>query len=45
MPVADEDTALAERVRAECAEQGIPEKVEDPAILANVWTLAFAGSE
>lgn len=27
----------------ECAEQGIPEKVEDPAIIANVVTLAFEG--
>jgi hypothetical protein len=31
------------RVRRECAEQGIPEKVEDPAIIANVVTLAFEG--
>jgi hypothetical protein len=31
------------RVRKECAEQGVPEKVEDPAIIANVVTLAFEG--
>jgi hypothetical protein len=31
------------RVRRECVEQGIPEKVEDPAIIANVVTLAFEG--
>lgn len=31
------------RVRRECAEQGVPEKVEDPAIIANVVTLAFEG--
>jgi hypothetical protein len=34
---------ISARVRRECAEQGIPEKVEDPVIIANVVTLAFEG--
>lgn len=31
------------RVQRECTEQGVPEKVEDPVIIANVVTLAFEG--
>jgi hypothetical protein len=45
VPVDHDDAALAERVRAECAEQGLPEKVEDPAVIAAVATLAYAGAE
>jgi len=41
-PRADVD-GISARVRRECAEQGVPEKVEDPAIIANVVTLAFEG--
>jgi hypothetical protein len=39
---ADPD-GIAVRVQRYCADQGIPEKVEDPAIIANVVTLAFEG--
>ena len=39
-----ETNGIAERVRRECAEQGIPEKVEDGVILAKIVTLAFDGS-
>lgn len=35
--------AAAFRVRRECAAQGVPEKVEDPVILAKIATLAFEG--
>jgi hypothetical protein len=35
--------AVAARVRRECAAQGVPEKVEDPVILAKVATLAYEG--
>jgi hypothetical protein len=35
--------SIRARVLRECAEQGVPEKVEDPAIIANVVTLAFEG--
>jgi hypothetical protein len=45
LPVADEDTALAERVRAECEAQGLPERIEDEAVIARVVTLAYAGSD
>jgi hypothetical protein len=34
---------VAARVQRECAEQGIPEKVEDPVIIARVVVLAWAG--
>ena len=34
---------IGARVRRECAEQGLPEKVEDPVMLAKVVTLAFEG--
>jgi len=34
---------VAERVRRERAEQGMPEKVEDPVILTKLATLAFEG--
>jgi len=35
--------AIRARVRPACTEQGVPEKVEDPAIIANVVALAFEG--
>ena len=42
-PLVDVAGDVAARVRRERAEQGMPEKVEDPAIIANVVTLAFEG--
>jgi hypothetical protein len=41
-PVSDAG-GIAERVRRERAAQGFPEKVEDPATITNVVTLAFEG--
>jgi hypothetical protein len=41
-PRADVDGVRA-RVRPVCTEQGVPEKIEDPAIIANVVALAFEG--
>jgi hypothetical protein len=41
-PPAQED-GVAARVRRECAAQGAPEKVQDPAIIARVVTLAWSG--
>ena len=34
---------VAMRVRHECAAQGIPEILEDPAVLSRVVTLAYVG--
>jgi hypothetical protein len=34
---------VAARVRRECAAQGIPETVEDPAVLSRIVTLAYVG--
>jgi hypothetical protein len=42
LPVLDED-GIAARVRHECATQGVPERVEDPGVLAKVVTLAYVG--
>jgi hypothetical protein len=36
-------SGIAERVRRERASQGLPEKVEDPATITNVVTLAYEG--
>jgi hypothetical protein len=41
-PPTQED-GVAARVRRECAAQGAPEKVQDPAIIARVVTLAWSG--
>ena len=41
-PPTKED-GVAARVRRECAAQGAPEKVQDPAIIARVVTLAWSG--
>ncbi len=38
----DRDGIVA-RVRLECAEQGVPKKVEDPIVIIKVVTLAFEG--
>jgi hypothetical protein len=44
-PEADDSAEeIAARVRRECAAQGVPEKIEDPAVLTNIVTLAFDGS-
>jgi hypothetical protein len=40
-PQPPESEDIATRVRRECAEQGLSEKVGDPAIIANVVTIAF----
>src|SRR6266516_3403703 len=42
-PLVDVAGDVAARVRRERAEQGMPEKVEDPVTLAKVATLAFEG--
>ena len=42
-PLQADPDGIGVRVREECAAQGIPEKVEDPVIIANVVTLAFEG--
>ncbi len=42
-PALPDEGDIALRVRRERAEQGLPEKVEDPVILAKVATLAFEG--
>jgi hypothetical protein len=42
-PLRADTDGIGKRVRQECAEQGIPEKVEDPVLIANVVTLAFEG--
>jgi hypothetical protein len=42
VPIPDAD-GIAARVRRECAAQGIPETVEDPAVLSRVVTLAYVG--
>jgi hypothetical protein len=38
-----QEDRVAARVRRECAAQGAPEKVQDPAIIARVVTLAWSG--
>jgi hypothetical protein len=38
-----QEDGVAARVRRECASQGAPEKVQDPAIIARVVTLAWSG--
>lgn len=38
-----QEDGVAARVRRECAAQGAPEKVQDPAIIARVATLAWSG--
>lgn len=41
-PVPETD-GIAARVQRECAAQGIPETLEDPAVLSRVVTLAYVG--
>src|SRR6266536_1607607 len=42
-PTLPDHSGIALRVRRERAEQGLPEKVEDPVMLAKIVTLAFEG--
>jgi hypothetical protein len=41
LPIQEDSVAV--RVRRECAAQGAPEKVQDPAIIARIVTLAWSG--
>jgi hypothetical protein len=43
LPPVPETDGIAARVRRECEAQGIPETVEDPAVLSRVVTLAYVG--